>query len=189
MSNEEMKYRNDGNICEICNLIKENKVIYKDQNIAILVHPHPVTKGHIIIVPINHKVIMEQLDDNIFASMVIAANRISPLIYEFFHAEGTNIIIRNGVAGGQEVNHFGIEVIPRWTNDSLGIGWTPKPASKEELRSIKEEILSFLFSKEDKIEEVKDQENVKDGKVEDEKVKDKVEERVEDVIEINPPIP
>ncbi len=132
-------------MCEICKFIKE-AALYNDGNIAVIPSPSPATKAHLLVVPVQHFTILEQLPDNLFIMMMAVANKLSSLIFETLNAEGTNIIVRNGVPANQHYPHIGVEVIPRFLNDNIQIIWETPQASDSELNAAKEELLNALRS-------------------------------------------
>ncbi len=123
--------------CTICSIIKDKKeVIYEDSRIAAFLHPSPAAKGHIIVTSVEHFAIMEQVPDFVMNELFVKANKISTACFEGIGAEGTNIIIRNGIAAGQNQNHFTIDVIPRNENDGLNFAWATKKLSEEEMSTV-----------------------------------------------------
>jgi histidine triad (HIT) family protein len=155
--------------CEICELIKAKKgLLYEDEQIAILLAPKPAVAGHIILAPKIHAAILEQVPDFIIGKLFDKANKVSIAVFETLGAEGTNIIANNGVAAGQSVNHFLLNVMPRRENDGLNFAWQAKQLSEEEMSTIelklREESKSIgIFEKEkEKPKEVKKAEEIKD---------------------------
>ena len=107
--------------CEICELIKTGKLkkLYEDRNIIAVLSPRPSVNGHIWLMPKNHYTIIEQVPDYIVAHLFNMANKISVSLFEALGAEGTNLIVQNGIAAGQKYSHFMIDMIPRSSNDGL----------------------------------------------------------------------
>ncbi len=123
--------------CDICELIKKKKgLLYEDEQIAILLAPKPTVPGHIILAPKNHAAILEQVPDFVIGKLFDKANKVSIAVFETLGAEGTNIIVNNGLAAGQTTNHFLLNVIPRRENDGLNLLWQPKQLSEEEMSTI-----------------------------------------------------
>jgi diadenosine tetraphosphate (Ap4A) HIT family hydrolase len=68
------------------------------------------------------------------------ANKVGIAIFEGLGAQGTNIVVQNGPTAGQKHNHTMVHILPRFENDKVPIGWTPKPASEEELSDLEGKI-------------------------------------------------
>jgi histidine triad (HIT) family protein len=155
--------------CEICDMIKAKKgLLYEDEQIAIMLAPKPATAGHIILAPKIHAPILEQVPDFIIGKLFDKANKVSIAVFETLGAEGTNIIANNGIAAGQSVNHFLLNVLPRKENDGMNFAWQTKQLSEEEMSTIelklREESKSIgIFEKEkEKPKEAKKPEEIKD---------------------------
>ena len=48
--------------------------------------------------------------------------------------DGTNILINNGKASGQEIPHLHIHVIPRYDNDGQSFGFSKKSYEGDEIK-------------------------------------------------------
>jgi histidine triad (HIT) family protein len=64
------------------------------------------------------------------------ANKVSIAVFETLGAQGTNIIVNNGVAAGQTANHCVVHVLPRRENDGLDFTWQTKQLSEEEMSTV-----------------------------------------------------
>ena len=127
--------------CEICDLIKSKKgKLYEDEKVIALIAPKPATVGHVIITPKKHVPILEQVPDYVASELFAKANKISMALFEGLGAQGTNLLIQNGVAAGQKHNHLLIHVMPRRENDGIDFMWKPKQLSEEEMSTIEMKI-------------------------------------------------
>ncbi|MFH0876135.1 MAG: HIT family protein [archaeon] len=120
--------------CKICEFInnKEN-IIYEDELVYAMIPEKPLTLGHIWVVPKKHYPIIEQVPDFEIAPLFRIANKLSSILFETLKIQGTNIIVQNGIAAGQQYAHFIVNIIPRRENDGLKLEWTPKQISEEEM--------------------------------------------------------
>src|SRR3989338_9641782 len=117
--------------CEILELKKN--VLYEDEDVVLALKESVLIPGQIIVFPKQHLTIMEMLDDKVLGKCATLANLASKVIFEGLGAQGTNILVRNGLGAGQEVPHFSIEVIPRQENDGLNLQWEPKQVLEDEM--------------------------------------------------------
>jgi histidine triad (HIT) family protein len=150
------------------------KKVYEDENIAAVMHPTPAAKGHILVFPKKHYQIIEQIPDYEIGDMLNKINKLSVAAFEAAKAQGTNIIVQNGVSAGQKIPHACFNIIPRSENDGLNFQWQPKQLSEEEMSTIelkiKEETANIGgFEKEEKKEPIeieKKAEKIEEGKEE-----------------------
>lgn len=128
--------------CEVCGWVREKKnAIFEDDKMMALVAPKPAVPGHVLLVPKTHSTILEQVPDFVIGPMFVQANKLSTKAFELIGAEGTNILINNGTAAGQALNHFVMHVIPRKQGDGLRLQWQPKQLSDEEMSRLEQQIL------------------------------------------------
>ncbi|MBW2982115.1 HIT domain-containing protein [Candidatus Woesearchaeota archaeon] len=149
--------------CVFCQAVKgQAKVerIYEDDKILAILHPRPASKGHVLVFSKKHYNILEQIPDFELGDLFKKLNKISIAAFEGVKAQGTNIIIQNGVAAGQEIPHVCVHIIPRNENDGLNFQWQPKQLTEEEMSTVeltlkKEAEGIGSFQKEEKKEPVK----------------------------------
>jgi len=164
--------------CEYCETISgknESAMLYSDDKLFAFLSPTPATIGHIIIAPKTHLPIMEALDDKTMEHVFNVANKISIALFESIKCEGTNLIVQNGPAAGQEAPHFSVNVIARRGGDGFVFDWAPKQLSEEEMATVELQLKEELA----KAPEKKPEPEMEEGKKEDlpsEKKEEKGEE-------------
>jgi histidine triad (HIT) family protein len=127
--------------CLFCGLIqKKANALFEDESLLAMLSPEPAVAGHVLVIPKAHSPILEAIPDFVVGNAFKIANKIGVAVFEALGAQGTNVLIQNGAPAGQRHNHAMLHVIPRFENDNLPIGWTPKPASDEELTSIESKL-------------------------------------------------
>lgn len=123
--------------CVICDAVKGKQgLLFEDEHLAILLAPKPSVAGHIWLIPKQHAAILEQIPDFVMGKLFDKANKVSIAVFETLGAEGTNILVNNGVAAGQKDNHCVVHVLPRRDKDGLNFQWQPKQLSEEEMSTI-----------------------------------------------------
>lgn len=147
--------------CALCQeIVKGKQKIYEDDVVYAVLHPKPASLGHMVVFPKKHYQIIEQVPDYEFGHLFNIVNKLSTAVFEGAAAQGTNIIIQNGLAAGQNIPHVSVHIIPRRENDNLVFQWTPKQLSEEEMSAVelqlKEEAKGIGdFQKEPKPEPIK----------------------------------
>lgn len=132
-------------ICEICNLIKtSDEKVFEDDKVIAVLHKKPVTAGHIIVATKQHFPIIENIPDDLISHMFKIANKLSTITFESLGAQGTNILVNNGLDAGQQFPHTIIHIIPRRENDNINLSWQPQVANPGELPVIEEKIKAFF---------------------------------------------
>lgn len=155
--------------CKYCQRIAEGKgIIYSDSKAVAMLNDSPSVYGHILVMPKEHYPIIEQVPDFIIDHIFRIANKISVAVFEALRVQGTNMVVNNGVAAGQDAAHFMVHVLPRREGDGLSMQWVPKQLSEEEMSTVelqlKEQtktIGSFQKEQEAPIELKKEKERIK----------------------------
>lgn len=121
--------------CEYCDLInrKSKQLLYEDKEVVVAVKDLVAIPGQITVFPKEHFTILEMVPQKILEKCALFANKVGMAVFESLGAEGTNIIIQNGLGAGQKVPHFSIEVIPRRDGDGLNLWWQPIQLAEDQL--------------------------------------------------------
>lgn len=133
--------------CKICWLMnsKQLPVLFEDEEVEVVLADKPSAGGHVIVLPKEHYPIIEQVPDPLLARLGILANKISIAVFEVLGAQGTNILINNGVSGGQQHAHFMINIIPRREGDGLDFSWKPLKIDEDKMSDIQSKVKSHLI--------------------------------------------
>ncbi len=107
------------------------KPIYQDDNTIAYLSPTPAVAGHVIISPRKKYTILEEVPEEVTGQLFVVANKISSILFETLGAHGTNTIIQNGEAAGQEDATVQVHLIPRKEQDGLDFRWQPETIDEE----------------------------------------------------------
>jgi histidine triad (HIT) family protein len=160
--------------CDICKILKHKdafKLVYEDEICFAMIHESPAVLGHTMVIPKIHATIIEELEDHIAEHLFAIANKVSSAIFDTIGAQGTNILINNGLDAGQDLPHLIVNVLPRKEGDNLNFEWEPKSAAPEELKTTQSMITMYsdhIFSGKDKLPDAKVESNKNDHTAPDE---------------------
>lgn len=127
--------------CQICDLVsgkKKAKKLYEDEEVLAVLNPTPAVFGHSLVMPKKHFTIMQQIPEEVVKKMFFIAQQISGIIFDAAGAEGTNVMINEGVVAGQKHAHMLIHVLPRKKDDGLNFDWAQKQVPEESMNKILE---------------------------------------------------
>jgi len=117
--------------CAIAARQAEASVVHEDETVVVFMDLNPVTPGHLLVVPREHAVGLEDLDAATGARVwSVGHDMARALRRTSLRCEGINVLVCDGEAAFQTVFHFHLHVIPRYAGD----GWTLKAASPERAR-------------------------------------------------------
>lgn len=109
--------------------------IYEDDSVIAILDIAPRAKGHTLVISKNVYPTIEEVPLDVLSHMMEIVKKVDEKMRLALKADGTNVIINNSPASGQEVPHLHIHVIPRFKDD--GISFFP-PALKYEENEAKE---------------------------------------------------
>jgi diadenosine tetraphosphate (Ap4A) HIT family hydrolase len=119
--------------CAIADRRGEASVVYEDETVVAFMDLNPITPGHLLVVPREHAVGLEDLDgvtsEHIWS---VGHDLARALRRSTFRCEGINVLVCDGEVAFQTVFHFHLHVIPRFAGD----GWVIKSEPPERERAL-----------------------------------------------------
>ncbi len=110
--------------CEIAGGRREASLVHADDVCLAFMDIHPVSEGHVLVVPRRHAALLGELTAHERAHVFDIAARIrGALPRAGLAADGANLLVNDGVAANQHVPHLHVHVIPRTRGDGLGVAW------------------------------------------------------------------
>ncbi len=132
--------------CIFCKIVKKEipaDIVFENNSVIAFLDINPTNKGHTLVVSKRHFADISETDDSVASELFVRAKSIAHRIVRAVHADGFNLIVNNGSAAGQVVMHTHLHIVPRFKDDGLK-QWPKKDISKEEMKEIKNKIVSFL---------------------------------------------
>ena len=115
--------------CVFCQIVSGEapaSIVHQDDECCVFMDTSPINPGHILIVPRLHATYLRDLDEELGAGMFKLALRISGALRRCgVKADGLNMYLADGEAGGQEVFHVHLHLFPRFEGDGFGLRFGP----------------------------------------------------------------
>jgi len=123
-----------GNMMEClgCKLANEEEIIYKiyeDDYVTCFLDHEPFYSGHTLIVPKQHVVDVDELDDVVAKSIMDASKLIAKAIKSLYKPDGITICQNGGVFN--ELTHYHMHVVPRYKERSFAEFYTVQSGEKK----------------------------------------------------------
>lgn len=125
--------------CSFCRIVTGDArayVIAEDDRTVAFLDRGQATDGHTLVVPKTHAADIWSIAEGDARAVMVMAKRVAHLLDERLSPDGLNMFQSNRVAGWQDVFHFHLHVVPRWTGDSLTPPWRPTTSSEEALAAV-----------------------------------------------------
>ena len=132
--------KDDCIFCKIANGEIPPTTIYENEEFRVFFDIAPASKGHCLIVPKEHFNDIFDMDEETGSRLFSLAVKVAGSLKKELNCEGMNIVQNNGTIAGQTVFHFHLHLIPRYTGDTVNVGWEPGEADTEELKVLAEAV-------------------------------------------------
>ena len=97
----------------------ENLIAYRSKLAYVILNRYPYTSGHLMVVPFDHKPILEELDAPTRAEVMELTSRCMSVLRNVYQAQAFNMGANIGEAAGAGVlGHVHIHIVPRWKGDT-----------------------------------------------------------------------
>ena len=97
---------------------------------------NPAGDGHTLVVPREHLATVWDLTPAAADAVWRLATDVARRIREVLNPDGMTLFQANGRAGWQDVFHFHIHLVPRWTGDRLTKPWAGTPGDPHALDAL-----------------------------------------------------
>jgi len=106
--------------CIFCRIVRREapaSIVFEDEHVLVFMSLHQFNPGHALVVPREHIPNIYLLPDELAGPVWAAVARVARAIKAAFSADGITIRQHNEPAGGQEVMHMHVHVVPRYYGD------------------------------------------------------------------------
>lgn len=127
-----------------CVFCDKNKIatdfVYEDNLVMAFMDSEPINEGHILVIPKEHYLDIDEVPDKILAHMMIVSKKIVSALKEIYKPNGYSIMQNGGEFN--DIGHFHLHIFPRYTGD--GFAWIYagecKDVNKEAAKKIRDRI-------------------------------------------------
>jgi histidine triad (HIT) family protein len=132
--------------CRIAGGHLPDPIVLRTDQLMVFCPHAPIQAGHTLIVPQRHIPNLYALPDDLAGPILQMAARVARAIKQEFAADGISLRQHNDLAGGQEVFHFHLHVIPRYIGDAARINTRLPPLQHNEQAEIATRLRAALLA-------------------------------------------
>ena len=118
--------------------------VYEDADTLAFLDINPASRGHTLVICKAEIATLTELSDAQLIATARTTQRVAAAVQQALQADGFNIVQSNGAAAGQEVFHYHVHIIPRWTNDGVFTFWRPQSIAKDAMTTIADSIKNAM---------------------------------------------
>lgn len=102
--------------CQFCK-VPDGAYMYTPRYFYAKLDPHPLTKGHTLLIPKRHVLSIRELQTGEQLDFLKVLYNLIDRLWLDFKFDGFNIGINDGPAAGRTIHHLHVHVIPRYSGD------------------------------------------------------------------------
>lgn len=107
--------------CIFCHKEKiATDIVYEDELVLAFLDMEPINEGHILLIPKEHYLDVDQIPDEVLSHLMIISKKIVSALKEIYCPDGYSIMQNGGKFN--DVGHYHLHIFPRYERD--GFGWT-----------------------------------------------------------------
>ena len=128
--------------CVFCEILRGDlpaSYVHQDDTVVAFMDIQPITRGHMLVVPREHAVLMSDLNETVAMRAFKVARHLASVVRQTLGAGGVNLFVADGEVAFQDVPHFHVHVIPRYAGDGFSLTLPPDysdPTSRAELEAV-----------------------------------------------------
>lgn len=136
--------------CVFCSVVTgalPSARVFEDDQVVAFLDVNPQTEGHLLVVPRAHATSVLDLTPELSAHLWLTGQRLARALYASdLPTEGLTFFLTDRSAGGQEVMHAHLHVLPRQEGDGFRLRGKPQRPSRETLTERAARVRSALES-------------------------------------------
>jgi histidine triad (HIT) family protein len=106
--------------CVFCAILAGSEtgyMVFRDDVAAAFLDYRPLAIGHLLLVPVIHYAVLDDVPDNVMAALAVRAKHLSRAVVQVMDSDGSFVALNNVVS--QAIPHVHIHIVPRRERDGL----------------------------------------------------------------------
>ncbi|MFP3870358.1 MAG: HIT family protein [Syntrophobacteria bacterium] len=134
--------------CIFCKIVRGDipsaKILETDTVLAFL-DINPVSKGHTLVVPKKHYAAFSDIPPEVLIRLAEALQKVGIAVRSQLNSDGYNILLNNGLAAGQLIDHAHFHLIPRNQGDGVMDWPAVHPYARGEMQAIRARLANAVL--------------------------------------------
>jgi len=133
--------------CIFCKIIRgeiPSSKVFENEKILAFLDINPVSKGHTLVIPKTHYAGFSEIPADLLTEMGQLLQRVGQAAKTHLGSDGFNVLLNNGRAAGQRIDHAHFHLLPRSTGDGV-MGWpNVRPYAAGEMETVRSKLADAL---------------------------------------------
>ena len=135
--------------CVFCRIVTgdaPSEIVADNERALAVMDINPATDGHTLVISKAHAADIWELERVDGEAVWSLTSDVAGAIRDSLHPDGLTLFQANRKAGWQDVFHFHLHLVPRWSNDDLVKPWQSSSARRDGIGEAAAKICSELGS-------------------------------------------
>jgi histidine triad (HIT) family protein len=131
--------------CIFCRILAgdiPSRIVYEDDAVVAFLDINPAAPGHTLVVPKEHFNTLLDVGVDTIGPVFSSVKTVAELVKTRLEADGFNLLVNQGRAAGQLIEHFHVHIIPRYEDDQRGLMPPKLDLGDDEMDQIAEKLRS-----------------------------------------------
>jgi histidine triad (HIT) family protein len=136
--------------CVFCRIVAgdaPSEIVAQNERALAVMDINPATDGHTLVISKAHATDIWELERVDGEAVWLLTADVAEAIRDTLHPDGLTLFQANRKAGWQDVFHFHLHLVPRWSNDDLAKPWQSSSARRDGIGEAAAKIRSELRSR------------------------------------------
>jgi len=120
--------------CRLTNKIQPSNVVYENDYVTCFLDHAPFNEGHTLILPKQHFVDVDELDEETASAIMSASILLSKALKQLYKPDGITVTQNGGIFN--ELTHYHMHVVPRYKDQSFSDFYNVEAVLDENIRGL-----------------------------------------------------
>ncbi|MEC2158734.1 HIT family protein [Virgibacillus halodenitrificans] len=120
--------------CILANKVQPTNIVYENDYVTCFLDHAPFNEGHTLILPKQHFVDVDELDNETASAIMSACILLSKALKQLYKPDGITVTQNGGIFN--ELTHYHMHVVPRYKNQSFSDFYTEDAVLDENIRGL-----------------------------------------------------
>jgi histidine triad (HIT) family protein len=133
--------------CIFCKIIRgemPSSKVFESEKVLALLDINPVSKGHTLVIPKTHYVGFSEIPADLLTEMGKVLQKIGQAAKTHLGSGGFNVLLNNGRAAGQLIDHAHFHLVPRSVGDGVMAWPAVRPYAAGEMERVRSKLVTAV---------------------------------------------
>jgi histidine triad (HIT) family protein len=133
--------------CVFCKIVRDempSSKVFENERLLAFLDINPVSKGHTLVIPKNHYAGFLEIPADLFTEMGQVLQRVGRAAKTHLGSDGFNVLLNNGRAAGQLIDHAHFHLVPRRVGDGVMAWPKVRPYAAGEMETVRSKLANGL---------------------------------------------